>query len=91
MPIRAGLTTVGLLGWPTRRALARGARSRADGTNAAQSLPRSDARATNLHLDEIATEVSPGAAVDLLVDQAGWRVSKRLVDPHDIVIAPLPP
>ena len=45
----------------------------------------------NLHLAEIATQVAPGAIAALLVDQAGWHMSKSLVVPLNIVIVPLPP
>ncbi len=45
----------------------------------------------NLHLAKIATEVAPGAIAALLVDQAGWHMSKHLIVPPDIVIVPLPP
>jgi hypothetical protein len=34
----------------------------------------------NLHLAEIAKTVAPGAHAVLLVDQAGWHLSTRLVD-----------
>ena len=44
-----------------------------------------------LHLAEIATEVAPGAHAVLLVDQAGWHMSNRLVVPHNITLVPLPP
>ena len=45
----------------------------------------------NLHLVEIAQTVEPGAHAVLLVDQAGWHLSTRLVVPHNITIMPLPP
>jgi transposase len=45
----------------------------------------------NLHLAEIATEVAPGAHAVLMVDQAGWRLSPRLVVPANITLVPLPP
>ena len=54
-------------------------------------LPRCNIEAMNLHLAEIAAEVSPGAIAALLVDQAGWHMSKRLNVPPNIVIVPLPP
>jgi putative transposase len=45
----------------------------------------------NLHLAEIATEVASGALAVLLVDQAGWHTSHRLVVPPNITLLPLPP
>jgi hypothetical protein len=44
----------------------------------------------NLHLAEIATQIAPGAHAALLVDQAGWRLSARLIVPPNITIIPLP-
>ena len=45
----------------------------------------------NLHLAEIAKTVAAGAHAVLLVDQAGWHMSKRLIVPANITIIPLPP
>ena len=45
----------------------------------------------SLHLAEIATEVAPGAHAVLLLDQAGWHLSKRLLVPPNITLLPLPP
>ena len=45
----------------------------------------------NLHLVEIAQTVEPGAHAVLLVDQAGWHLSTRLVVPPNITIIALPP
>ena len=45
----------------------------------------------NLHLQEIAAIVSPGAHAIVIVDQAGWHFSKGLVIPHNITLLPLPP
>jgi hypothetical protein len=44
----------------------------------------------NLHLTEIAQMIAPGAHAVLLVDQAGWHLSARLVVPANITILPLP-
>ena len=40
---------------------------------------------------EIANTVAPGSHAVLLVDQAGWHLSARLVVPANITIIPLPP
>jgi transposase len=45
----------------------------------------------NLHLAEIAKTVAPAAHAVLLVDQAGWHMSTRLVVPPNITIVALPP
>ena len=45
----------------------------------------------NLHLVEIAKTVEPGAHAVLLIDQAGWHLSTRLVVPPNITIIALPP
>ena len=44
-----------------------------------------------LHLAEIAKAVAPAAHAILLVDQAGWHLSTRLVVPANITIIALPP
>ena len=44
----------------------------------------------NLHLAEIAARVTPGKHCALLVDQAGWHMSERLIVPENITIVPLP-
>ena len=44
----------------------------------------------NLHLAEIANCRAQSHAV-LLVDQAGWHLSTRLIVPANITIIPLPP
>ena len=43
-----------------------------------------------LHLAEIAQVVAPGAHAVVLLDQAGWHQSKRLVIPDNITLVPLP-
>ena len=40
---------------------------------------------------EISLAVAPGAHAILLLDQAGWHVSKRLSIPDNITLLPLPP
>ena len=45
----------------------------------------------NLHLAAIAADVAPRRHAILLLDQAGWHMSKRLVVPGNITIVPLPP
>ncbi|EAQ33701.1 ISSod10, transposase OrfB [Nitrobacter sp. Nb-311A] len=61
-----------------------------DGKGAALVLPACNTEAMNLHLAEIATEVAPGKHAILLLDQAGWHLSSRLIVPPNITILPLP-
>jgi hypothetical protein len=44
-----------------------------------------------LHLNEIATKVAPGAHAILILDQAGWHGAKELKIPTNISLLPLPP
>ncbi len=53
-------------------------------------LPWCNTEAMSLHLAEIAARVTPGKHCVLLVDQAGWHISERLVVPANITIVPLP-
>ena len=43
--------------------------------------------AMNLRIAEVAREIAP----DLLLDQAGWHLSAKLVVPENITLVPLPP
>ena len=45
----------------------------------------------NLHLREISLNVAPQAHAILILDQAGWHLSKALEVPDNITILPLPP
>ncbi len=60
------------------------------GKGASLVLPRCNIATMNLHLAEMATAVAPGAHAVLLVDQAGWHWSDRLVGPSNITLMPLP-
>jgi hypothetical protein len=53
-------------------------------------LPRCNVAAMNLHLAEMATAVAPAAHAVLLLDQAGWHLSQRLVVVANITLMPLP-
>jgi transposase len=61
------------------------------GKGAALVLPRCDTAAMNLHLKEIAATVAPGAHAVLLLDQAGWHTSAKLLVPPNITLMLLPP
>ncbi len=43
------------------------------------------------HLDEISSQVTPGAHAILIVDRAGWHTTDKLVIPSNITLMPLPP
>jgi transposase len=43
-----------------------------------------------LHLAEIAQAITPGSHAVLLLDQAGWHVSRKLKVPPNITLLPLP-
>ena len=62
-----------------------------DGKGAALVLPCCNTEAMNLHLAEIAKQIAPGRHAVILLDQAGWHMSKRLVVPNTITLIPLPP
>ena len=61
------------------------------GKGAALVMPFADTEAMQVHLAEISAAVSPGAHAVLVLDQAGWHVSGRLVVPENITLLPLPP
>jgi transposase len=61
------------------------------GTGAALVLPACNTEAMQLHLNEIATKVTPGAHAILILDQAGWHGAKDLRAPGNISLLPLPP
>ena len=61
------------------------------GTGAALVLPFCNSEAMQLHLNEIASKVSPGAHAIVILDQAGWHGAKQLKIPHNISLMPLPP
>jgi transposase len=61
------------------------------GKGAGLILPTCNTEAMNLHLTEISRMVAPGAHAVLLLDQAGWHLSVKLVVPANITILPFPP
>src|SRR4051812_40043957 len=62
----------------------------ARGVGAGLVLPRCTTEAMSLHLAEIAKAVAPGAHAVLLLDQAGWHTTRKLVVPVNITLLPLP-
>ena len=63
----------------------------ARGVGAALVLPRCNTQAMQWHLEEISTNVEPGAHALLMLDQAGWHMSTKLKVPDNITLLPLPP
>lgn len=62
-----------------------------DGKGAALVLPSCNTEAMNLYLAEMATEIAPGRHALVLLDQAGWHLSSRLIVPSNMTLVPLPP
>lgn len=60
-------------------------------TGAALILPTADTAAMQLHLDEIALTIAPGAHALLLLDNAGWHRTRKLCWPKTITPVFLPP
>jgi hypothetical protein len=64
----------------------------ARGVGAAIIMPAANTEAMNEHLNEISTQVAPGAHAVLLCDRAGWhQTGGRLLVPDNITLLPLPP
>ena len=53
-------------------------------------LPRCTTEAMTLQLAEISQAVGPGAHGLVLLDQAGWHLSRRLKVPANLTLVPLP-
>lgn len=54
-------------------------------------MPKCNSQAMSLHLEEIASQVTPGAHAVVMLDQAGWHTSQTLAVPATITLLPLPP
>jgi hypothetical protein len=62
------------------------------GVGAAMIAPAANTECMNLHLKEIATQVSPGARAAVVCDGAGWpQRGGKLEVPDNIVMITLPP
>ena len=53
-------------------------------------MPHADTQAMQHHLDEISTEVAPGAHGVILMDRAGWHTTGKLNLPKNLSIILLP-
>jgi hypothetical protein len=60
------------------------------GSGAPLALPFADTEAMQLHLDEIAANVAPGAHAVLIFDRAGWHTTPNLVFPPNLTPIWLP-
>ena len=60
-------------------------------TGAALVLPRADAAAMQLHLDQISRCVAGGAHAVISLDKAGWHTTRKLQVPSNISLVHLPP
>lgn len=74
----------------TKSAYIFGAICPARGAGAGLVLPRCNTAMMQLHLDEIATQVAPGAHALVLLDQAGWHITGKLRVPDNMTLLPLP-
>ena len=63
----------------------------AKGKAAGLIMPYCNSQAMNAHLAEVSTAVDANAHAVVLLDQAGWHTSKKLVVPDNITLMPLPP
>ena len=54
-------------------------------------MPRANAEAMDLHLEEIGRTVTAGAHCALVLDGAGWHTSAKLKLPPNITLIRLPP
>ena len=59
----------------------------AEGKGAGLVLPSCNSEAMALHLEEISLAVAPDAHALVLLDQAGWHVSKKLPIPDNITLS----
>lgn len=62
----------------------------ARGEGAALALPFADTEMMQLHLDEIAAKVAPGAHAVLIFDRAGWHTTPELRMPANVTPIWLP-
>jgi len=63
----------------------------AKGKAAGLVMPFADTEAMQAHLAEISLAVDPGAHAVLMLDQASWHMSARLIVPDNITLPPPPP
>jgi len=88
---KRGTRPVALQDQRTRSAYLYGAICPEEGKGAGLVLPRCTTEGMGLHLIEISQAVAPGAHAVLLLDQAGWHMTGKLLVPDNITLLPLPP
>ncbi len=54
-------------------------------------MPYCNTQAMQLHLAEISRHVEPGAHAIVILDQAGWHTTEKLVAPANLTLVCLPP
>ncbi len=54
-------------------------------------MPYADTHAMNEHLSLISAEIDKGAHAVILLDQAGWHTTPKLIVPANITLMELPP
>jgi hypothetical protein len=60
----------------------------AEGKGAGLIMPRYRTAAMQAHLIEISAMVAPNAPAFLILDQAGWHLSSKLVTPTNLTLLP---
>jgi transposase len=61
------------------------------GRSSSMITPTVNTELMNQHLKFISEEAGPDVQVVLVLDNAGWHVSKSLVVPENVMLMPLPP
>ena len=61
-----------------------GAVAPAQAKGAAVVMPKANTHAMQVHLEEISHAVAPGAHAIVLMDQAGWHTTQKLVPPANL-------
>ena len=61
------------------------------GVGAGLVLPRCNTQAMQWHLDEISSQVAPGAHAVLIIEHAAWHTTGKLTVPPNITLLLLPP
>lgn len=68
-----------------------GAACHGTGKSFALILPYANTQFMNRFLEELSLTIDSGRHIDLLTDNAGWHIAKKLIIPHNITLIPLPP
>ena len=76
---------------PTKSAYIFGAICPQRGVGAGLVLPRRNTQAMQWHLNEISSQVAPGAHAVLIIDRAAWHTTGKLTVPPNITLLLLPP